>query len=396
LMEVLEQEAGALGIEPSKLMLSPKGAILTGMEKADYEKLRNHSGVIIMGAENSNVRINEWCFAERASLWLTGDFPAWAGSPIGDHIATNRISEWSAMRNGHMVLRTLLSSFALGATTFRSDSTIPQFNPLFSRNVTKDPKFELANPYRQGIVAFLRLVEAGVFPAAPEPSQLHGVSPVALALPSPDPRFRDQSVFHDFNNYKPQPMPYAVNSLECWNAYKSVPDYDITAILYGSTRRWDALFPTSPSGFVPLVPFAAREAVEKYAWCNRSYESDTNTWAEFESLTAARDGIGAELVRQRANMLVVVEPAVGQPNCFWQLTRAKNGTGLYFMMIMDSHALSPADRQVTLRLGGLWSGRTVEVYDQLGSQSAPLGTLGAGVAMLIRAGSARFLTLHVK
>ena len=40
------------------------------------------------------------------------------------------------MRNGHVVFRQLLSAFALGATIFRSDNTIPRDNPLFLRHTT--------------------------------------------------------------------------------------------------------------------------------------------------------------------------------------------------------------------------------------------------------------------
>ena len=185
-MQVLETEARKLSLPPSKIMLSEKGAVISGMTPAQFALLAAHGDVIVMGSENSDVRLNEWCFAERASLWLTGRFGAWSGNPIGDHIATNRISEWSAMRNGHMVLRVLLSTYALGATVFRSDSTIPYENPLFLRGDTRDPAMKLANGYRQGVVPFLQLVEAGVFPASPAPRQIQGISPLAIALPEPN------------------------------------------------------------------------------------------------------------------------------------------------------------------------------------------------------------------
>merc|ERR1711871_1808419 len=109
--------------------------------------------------------------------------------------------------------------------------------------------------------------------------------------------------------------------------YKNVPDVDITAIIAGSTRRWDSLFPTSPSGFVPLLPFYTRKDAESQPWCNRSFETDVNYWSEFDSdyhgLNKARKEIGAELVSQRANMLLYVEPLdADQPETgrvFWQL-----------------------------------------------------------------------------
>merc|ERR1712039_906521 len=110
-----------------------------------------------------------------------------------------------------------------------------------------------------------------------------------------------------------------------------------------------------------------------------------------------------EVLRQRANMTLVVE-TVGQTpgNAFWQLIRAKNDNGLYFLLLMDSHALSPSDRRVALKLGGGdGSTRMYTVFDQFGSQDTPLGKLDADtghsvgtVLVDIPAGSARFLTLR--
>ena len=404
-MEALRSEAAKLGLASSKLILEEKGPIFTGMNTSQFSALTEYKEVVVLGAENSDVRLNEWCYAERASLWLTGAFSEWSGNPIGDHIATNRISEWSAMRNAHMVLRQLLSTFAMGATWFRSDVSIPRDNPLFLRGDTTDPDLALANPYRQGVVPFLRMVEAGVFPAAPRPAQLHGVSPVAIAIPEADPRFGlHQAVNHDWNKYKPQPQQFAVNSLECWHAYTRVPDYDITAIAHGSTRRWDSLFPTSPSGFVPICPFSSRASLESSRYFNRSFETDVNRWAEFGSdLGRARDEIGAELVRQRANALLVVEPDAGvdaeSGRCFWQLTApaSQEQDGVYFLLLMDPAALDPKERRIALRLGhAAPAGAAYHVFDQLVQRGGLVGTLRGGdaVPITVAAGSVRLLTLR--
>ena len=201
-----------------------------------------------------------------------------------------------------------------------------------------------------------------------------------------------------------------MNDLECWNAYKSVPDVDITAIAYGSTRRWDSLFPHSPSGFVPLVPFSTRDALERLVFCNRSFETDVDSWTEFGwDLAGARDAISSEIVHQRdANALLAVVPSnasdVHGGESFWQLTEATATVGgveeqVLFLLLMDPGALSPAERRVTLRLGGggLRSGKRYAVFDQLGSQTKALGTLSptdAPVAVTIPAGSARFFALR--
>ena len=87
-------------------------------------------------------------------------------------------------------------------------------------------------------------------------------------------------------------------------------------------------FPHSPSGFVPLVPFASRSALERLDFCNRSFETDADSWGEFgEDLAGARDAVRGEIVRQRdANALLAVVPANGSDaeggKCFWQLTEA--------------------------------------------------------------------------
>ena len=94
----------------------------------------------------------------------------------------------------------------------------------------------------------------------------------------------------NYDRYSPQPQDYAVNNLEGWHAYSNVPDFDITAIAHGSTRRWDSIFPHSATGFVPLVPFSSRATLEAQSvWCHRAFETNCDTWEEFgANLTGAR------------------------------------------------------------------------------------------------------------
>jgi hypothetical protein len=71
IMDALLVEATKLGLPPSKLMLCEKGPIFLGMNSSQFDQLRRYRDVVILGAENSDVRLNEVCYAERASLWLT-------------------------------------------------------------------------------------------------------------------------------------------------------------------------------------------------------------------------------------------------------------------------------------------------------------------------------------
>jgi hypothetical protein len=79
LMEVLRVEAASLGLPPPLFRITAKGPIFTGMTREELGRLSSYKDVVVLAAENSNVRLNEWSLAERASLWLTGSFDHWSG-----------------------------------------------------------------------------------------------------------------------------------------------------------------------------------------------------------------------------------------------------------------------------------------------------------------------------
>jgi hypothetical protein len=425
LMDAVAAAAKEAKLPPAQFMLAFKGAVLTSMNATSFHMLQSkYAHMVILGAEDSNVRMNEWSVSERASLWLTGQFSDWGCGLLGDTMASNRISEWSAMRNGHVILRQLLSTYFLGATMFRTDGSIPKDNPLFLRNVTTDPSLRFASPYRHGVVPFLRMIEKGVVPLAASPQQMRGIAPVAIALPKPTARFQEQSVNHLFDIYKPESQLYAVNSLQCWDAYQNVPDVDITAIAHGSTRRWDSLIPHSPAGFVPLVPYSSVASLEKQnqpgfpaPWIKKAFETDANSWSAFSTLAAARDTIAKELLVQRdTTSLIRVLPTNasessaggGAAACFHQIIEANVSISTtstsrdsiraaLFMVLIDPNTLSPADRRVTLRLGGSSTNAGgYDVFDQLGNTAAPIGSLvtaADGVNIVVPAGTVRILVL---
>lgn len=387
-MDAVLARAALLGVDPPKIMLCGKGAIFSAMtptQAATY--FPAYKDVFVPGVENSNVSAVDWSFAERAGLWLNGDVESWGCNSIGDNLAANRIVEFGGMRNGHVVLRQLLSQYALGADVFRITSIQGKQNPLYLRDGIGP---EYSSAYGQGIFNFLKLVEAGAYPNGPDRLQLKGVSPVAAGLYQPDYlRLREEAINHDYYKYTPPGQDYTINNLPCWDAYTDVPDTDLTAIMLNTRRRWDNLLPTSPCGFVPVVPYADQAELEANAWCNRAYETDGDTWTEFASLTDARDAIAAELEAQKTNMLFYVDG-----ECFWQVTENKNDPDTLFVLAMDSSTLTPTDRSVALKKGrgdGVW-----DVYDQMGSQAAPLGMLFSesdAVPVEIPAGCVRLFVL---
>ena len=396
-MDALIERASALGIplsEYPKVQLSAKGAVfsmMTPSQVADF--FPKYKDILVLGTEMSNVTIPDFSISERVGLWLNGNVENWSCNPIGDYMATNRVKEFGATKNGHVTFRNMLSCYALGADIFRVTSITGKDNPLYLRGDTTNPKLALSNPYRQGIIPFLKLVESGVYPAKPDRSQLKGISPVAAALPVPVKRLADQSINHDYFRYKVQDKTYTINNLECWNAYTEVPDVDLTRILLNTRTRWNNILPTSPSGFVAIVPHASRTTLEGKARWNRAYETDGNSWAEFGTLEEGRDAIRAELLNQRANLPFYVDSQLGE-ECFWQVTQQKGDPDLCFLVLMDNDIHNPKARTVKLRLGSATDGW--DVFDQFSSQAKSLGTLVDADSVLtlgIPAGSVRVLAL---
>jgi Secretion system C-terminal sorting domain len=388
LLQVLKSKAAVMGIQPPKFMFSGKGPVYTGMKASVAAELfSTYKEMVVLGTEPSNVRMNEWSLAERVGLWMNGDVAGWGSNPIGDGLSANRLLEWSDMRNAHIILRYMLAHYSLGARYFRL-STIPIINPLFERGDINDPEYELANPYRQGVMTFLRIVEEGIYPSPLSPAQLKGISPVTIALPDPDERFQNVSVNHDWYKYAPQTSNYVVNNLECWHAYTNVPEYDMTSFLYNTKRRWDNLFPYCSGGFVPIVPFSSKSEVEANLWCDQAYATDANTWEEFGDLWEAKDQISQELTTQADKLIFHVEG-----ECFWQLTSLADQPGICYALLMDNNVMSPSDKKVILKPGSNITGWTI--YDRFNMKD-PLGSSvnsPTGLEVDIPAGAVRILKI---
>jgi len=75
------------------------------------------------------------------------------------------------------------------------------------------------------------------------------------------------------------------------------------------------------------------------------------------------------------------------------------GSAQLFLMLMDPGAISRQERRLALRQGGgAKEASSYEVFDQLGSQTAPLCTLAGSeqITVVIPAGSVRFLVMRTK
>jgi len=381
-----------IGAEPPMIMLCAKGAIFSSMPQLQGEEyFPKYKDVLVPGVENSNVTVLEWSLAERVGLWMNGDVKRWGCNVIGDNLAGNRVAEWGGMRNAHVVLRQMLSQYALGARVFRVTSVTGLDNPMYVRGDVTGEDQMWSQPFQKGVLNFLKIVEKGIYPHSPEVQQIKGISPVSIALYDRSERLREQSFNHDHFKYTPEADNNVFNRLACWNAYTDIPDTDITSYLYGSIRRWDNLFPSTPGGFVPIIPHKMSGELESNSWCEKAFQTNGDSWTGY-ALAEARDVISGEVLAQRDKLVFYAEG-----ECFWQVTRQKDDPLTYFILLMGNSVLSPLERTVKLKAGKSISGDCL-VFDQLVAGSEPLGVLSNvsdEITINIPAGTPRLLCVKL-
>jgi len=392
-LDALLARATELDEEPPMVMLCAKGAVFSAMSQQqgdDY--FPSYRDILVPGVENSNVTVPEWSLAERVGLWMNGDVRSWGSNVIGDNLAANRVAEWGGMRNAHVVLRQLLSEYALGARVFRITAVISRDNPMYVRGDVDGADKKWSQPFQKGVLSFLNLIEKGIYPHSPSRQQIKGISPVSVALYNASERLMDQSIKHDYFLYQPENTSYALNQLACWNAYTDVPEHDLTAFLYGTERRWDNLIPSTPGGFVTLVPHKQPQKVESNHWCNQAYQTNGDFWANY-GVDEARNVIEQEVISQRDGLDFYVEG-----ECFWQVTQQIDDPKTYFMLLMGNDVLSPEERTVTLKAGNTINGEC-RIFDQLNrSNEDALGVLSTPsdeLELKIPAGIPRLLTIKL-
>lgn len=388
--DALLERADQLGVAPPNYLFSVKGPQWHKMSPEAWNAVfPKYSRLIVPSVENSSHREPALSLSERVGMWLKGDVKAWGSKTIGDNLTPSRIMEWGGMRNAHMVFRHMLSQYALGARHFGIVSVTASKNPLYERGDTEDPAEEWTATYRDGVFSFLKLIERGIYPAAPEPEQLLGLSPVALAINEPNHQRLTRP--GGWPEYRSAEGNYVIGQLHPWDAYCDVLPTDATHYLFNSKRRWDTLFPTSPAGFIPTLPFTSRDQAETFTWCDRAFETNLDRWTEFDDLIQARKSIWRELNDRRA-----AQPFNVSGDCFWQLTRDHIDPNRAFLLLMDANALSPQAQTIELSMAaatGSWV-----LYDQLSASKEPLATLSlkeqrTSLTIDIPAGGVRLLVL---
>ncbi|MBS2211309.1 T9SS type A sorting domain-containing protein [Carboxylicivirga mesophila] len=390
-LDALLARAEQIGAEPPMVMLCAKGATFTALTQNLADSyFPKYKDILVPGVENSNVTELDISLAERVGLWMNGDVEGWGCNVIGDNLSANRVAEWGGMRNAHIVLRQMLSQYSLGAKVFRTTSITALNNPLYERGDVSDADQQWTQVFQKGILNFLKLVDKGIYPNSPDVDQIKGISPVSVGIYNRSNRLTEQSINHDHYPYQPETDNHVFNRLACWNAYTDIPETDATAYLYGTKRRWENLFPSTPGGFVTIIPSTQASDIEANSWCNAAYQTNGDTWNDM-SLYEAKETISTEVLSQRNNLDFYVEG-----DCFWQFTQQKDDPYTYFAFLMDNNELSPVERTVKLKAGTSING-DCQVFDQVGGSEA-IGTLSSTTDELritIPAGLARFLKIEL-
>jgi hypothetical protein len=387
--DALQKRAAKLGIEPPPYLFSVKGPQWHKMSPEAWSSVfPKYSNLIVPSVENSNQREPALSLSERVGMWLGGSVECWASKTIGDNLTPNRVMEWGGMRHAHIVFRHMLSCMALGARYTSIVSVTSAENPLYERGHTSDAAERWTQTYRDGVFSFLKVVEKGIYPAAPQPAQLLGLSPVALAVDNPNhQRLQRRKSFADYR--APGKSRYALDQLHSSDAYCDVFPNDLTTFLFNSRRRWDNLFPTSPAGFVATLPYTVRSSAEKLSWCERAFQTNLDTWSEFNDLATAKATITDQLHASRET-----QPFSAGADCFWQVTRDPADANRLYMLLMDPAVLTPRGARATVRIGpvdGAW-----QVTDQLDPQQGIIGQLSRqnpNLELVVPDGGVRLLLL---
>ncbi len=334
-----------------------------------------YRGVLLPSAEDSNTRTADVQLAARVGLWLNGEVDDWASRSCADWFSFNRSWEWESVMTGHPQFRHYLSQALLGARVFMLlNGELAQHELRWSRVGT------------EGATPFLHLLGRGVI-TPPTREQMRSLSPVALALREPTPRFQRHGANghgnHQWNIDGSDGQPWAFDRLDCYWGMAPLAPTDVSTYLWGRTRRAADHIPvTAPHGFVAMLPGDAprRDGPWSTVWTT-------------DGDTLSKDGKTYPLVEARR--LMMEDLAAGAAKAPFSVTGQvfhqviEQSADRIVVALVDPGWVDPADKVVRLstRLPGTW-----QVRDRL--THAALGVLSAPLELTVPAGGCRLLDLE--
>ncbi len=281
---------------------------------------------IVATVEGSRSVAPENNLMARVGLWRSGLVPRWAVRIINDNLRTSKSFEYQAS-DPDTTLRHLVAYAAAGASDFdyKARWVLRDRRGLFDHAVGHGIRYNT-----NGLLSFdlfLHLLGKGLLDV-PEPDELVGLSPVALAFREPSRQFLKASAS--------MPSPASAFTGHDVALARAHPAY-LNGALLGVSHYGLDFVPATPYGLPAVVP-AWLEA-KATPWARQRIETDGETlWLDGSAKRgeAARDAVtrafadAAETLPLRAS------------DVFWMATRRPGGT--LRLTLVDPDYLEPAAR----------------------------------------------------
>ena len=333
--------------------------------------------VLVMSVEDSNSRSPELNLMGRLGLYLSRAAEMSARTML-DEMCWNRQWEWEAPATGHPFLRRQIVQGLLGARYYE------YMLPLRSYGAARSAGFSTIGSESAELV--IHMLGKGLL-IPPAPSEMAGVSPIAIRMREPDDRFVKEAFnIHGHDSFTPdrEENDSPFEGLACHRGAAPVRPSYVGGYLLGIERHAGGFIPTTPFGMPAIVP----SFVEPHMlpWSKGAWETDGRWW--FEGMER-RSGVDA-----RPSILKTFEEASSslpvrlEGEAFMQVQIT--GPDILRATLIDPGFFEPADRQVTLRMHA--DMELNNAADLLSGE--PLKIENRAIALTVPAGAFRIIELH--
>jgi len=370
-----------------KAVLIEKGAwwVTIPAMKKYYDLLFDgrYRDVLIASVEDSNSRSPELNLAGRVGLWLTGCISGFSVRTINDEVCWNRYWEWEFPMTGHPFLRQAIAHAALGGSLFELN------NDTFDYSGKRTPgkPWMFSRIGRESTEIILHMLGRGII-IPPTREEVAGVSPVAILIREPDERvLKDAFSFHDFRTNQPEPdLDVApLGHLGCYWGMSPTPAANISSYCYNKRRQYGAFIPSTPYGFVAIVP-ELRGIGEGSVFRRGIVTDGAFFYAGGKKNGLAYRARAIAALREGAKSL----PFAVEGDAFVQVQRFN--PRYYRVYAVDPGFLDPAERDVKLRVQ--LRGRVASVRDIINGMN--LAVRGRLIEFKVPAGAFRILDIRME
>lgn len=348
--------------------------------------------VIIPCTEDSATRSPELGFAARFGLWLSCAVDRWGTRATADDFGNSHVPiGGNPAMSGHQPLRKFLAQAAMGATVFQfnvgqdNGSGEPCYHP------SQGDVFLWTRVGWESEAIFLHMLGKGLF-RPPRREALANLSRVALAI-EPSETF----AFTANNNYYLEAFTDDRHDAEHvfsrlsyeWTWGPSHPNH-FSSLVYGQKRQGLGFAPSTPYGFVAIVPRAGHtgdrtglRAGEGGAAHLLDARLNTDGVGGFDGGQALEPKRWRELLLERLGAAREALPFSCEGDVFMGVMRRDGG---FDLLVVDADSLLLVDKTVTLKIQNR---ETREMIDALSGEH--LAIQGDRVRLTVPAGAFRLL-----